>query len=46
MMINDICITSNIEDEGVREHVTKSLCELTKTFNKKYSKNDSKAEKP
>lgn len=36
LIIDGITITSNINEEGVREHLTKSLCELTKEFNKKY----------
>lgn len=40
MYIGDVTITSNIDDEGVREYVTECICKLTKEFNKKFAKDE------
>jgi len=36
LKLNGITISSNIDDPGVREHVTICLCEVTLEFQKKY----------
>ncbi len=42
LLIDGITITSNINEPGVREHVTKCICEMTKKFIEKYKDSNGK----